>query len=186
MSRCRPATKQDKGAAGRVQSAIDQLLDMQRADGNFGLWAARGDEAQDWLSVYALDFLTAASAKQYQHPDRCVRPRPHLAAQDSDRARHRNPHAPLCRLCAGAHRGGGPARSALCLRHRRRKERRRRLRRLADRRGDVARRRPGARAGRVRFRREIAAADAAQRRRYSASTTTPTITARRCATGPGS
>ena len=61
-------TKQDKGAAGRVQSAIDQLLDMQRADGNFGLWAARGDEARDWLSVYALDFLTAASALHYNIP----------------------------------------------------------------------------------------------------------------------
>lgn len=60
--------KQDTGAEGRVQSAIDQLLDMQRAAGNFGLWAARGDEAKDWLSVYALDFLTAAAAKHYNIP----------------------------------------------------------------------------------------------------------------------
>ena len=60
--------KQDNGAEGRVQGAIDQLLDMQRSAGNFGLWAARGDEAKDWLSVYALDFLTAAAAKHYHIP----------------------------------------------------------------------------------------------------------------------
>ena len=60
--------KQDKGAPDRVQAAIDQLLDMQRAAGNFGLWAARGDEAKDWLSVYALDFLTAAAAQHYFIP----------------------------------------------------------------------------------------------------------------------
>ncbi|HEY5210888.1 MAG TPA: alpha-2-macroglobulin [Stellaceae bacterium] len=61
-------TGTDRGAEGRVQDAINQLLDMQRADGNFGLWAARGDEAKDWLSVYALDFLTAAAAKHYHIP----------------------------------------------------------------------------------------------------------------------
>src|SRR6185312_10480307 len=60
--------RQDVGAQGRVQTAIDQLLDMQRAEGNFGLWAARGDEARDWLSVYALDFLTAAAVKHYHIP----------------------------------------------------------------------------------------------------------------------
>jgi alpha-2-macroglobulin len=58
----------DRGAAGRVQDAIDTLLDMQREEGNFGLWAQRGDEAKDWLSVYALDFLTAAATKQYHIP----------------------------------------------------------------------------------------------------------------------
>jgi alpha-2-macroglobulin len=60
--------KQDVGAAARIQDAIDQLLDMQRAAGNFGLWAARGDAAKDWLSVYALDFLTAAAAQNYHIP----------------------------------------------------------------------------------------------------------------------
>lgn len=60
--------QQDTGAAGRIQSAINQLLDMQRADGNFGLWAERGDAAKDWLSVYTLDFLTAAAAKNYAIP----------------------------------------------------------------------------------------------------------------------
>ncbi|MGH6988869.1 MAG: alpha-2-macroglobulin family protein, partial [Stellaceae bacterium] len=58
----------DVGATARVQDAIDQLLDMQRAAGNFGLWAARGDAAKDWLSVYALDFLTAAAARNYHIP----------------------------------------------------------------------------------------------------------------------
>jgi alpha-2-macroglobulin len=60
--------KTDVGASGRVQEAIETLLDMQRSEGNFGLWAARGDEAKDWLSVYALDFLTAAAVKQYHIP----------------------------------------------------------------------------------------------------------------------
>jgi hypothetical protein len=68
--------KRDVGASGRVQDAIDQLLDMQRAEGNFGLWQARGDEAADWLSVYALDFLTAAAAKHY-----------HITADAFDRGR---------------------------------------------------------------------------------------------------
>jgi uncharacterized protein YfaS (alpha-2-macroglobulin family) len=61
-------TARDRRTEGRVQEAIDTLLDMQRSDGNFGLWAARGDEAKDWLSVYALDFLTAAAAKNYHLP----------------------------------------------------------------------------------------------------------------------
>jgi hypothetical protein len=61
-------TAPDRGAEGRVQEAIDTLVDMQRSEGNFGMWAARGDEAKDWLSVYALDFLTAAAAKHYHLP----------------------------------------------------------------------------------------------------------------------
>ena len=43
----------------RVQEAVYRVLDMQRSQGNFGLWGPR-DEAYSWLSVYALDFLHEA------------------------------------------------------------------------------------------------------------------------------
>ena len=35
---------------------------MQRYDGSFGLWGPR-DEAEPWLSAFAMDFLTRARSK---------------------------------------------------------------------------------------------------------------------------
>jgi hypothetical protein len=48
----------------RIQTAIDQVLDMQNAEGDFGMWGP-GESADAFLSVYALDFLTQAKAKKY-------------------------------------------------------------------------------------------------------------------------
>ena len=44
------------------------MLDKQRFDGAFGLWSSR-DEAEPWLSAYALEFLTRARARQHAVPD---------------------------------------------------------------------------------------------------------------------
>lgn len=55
----------DQGADARVQQAIDRVLTMQGVDGNFRMWGPWGDDATDWLSVYALDFLDRAAAKGF-------------------------------------------------------------------------------------------------------------------------
>ncbi|MEY4964633.1 MAG: hypothetical protein RL274_216 [Pseudomonadota bacterium] len=54
----------DNAMRPRVQAAIDQVLDMQNYAGNFGMWGP-GSEADNFLSVYALDFLYQAKAKHY-------------------------------------------------------------------------------------------------------------------------
>lgn len=46
---------------GRLQHAVGSVLDRQRFDGGFGLWAASG-EAEPWLSSYATEFLLRARA----------------------------------------------------------------------------------------------------------------------------
>ncbi len=56
----------------RVQDAIDSVLDMQNFAGNFGLWGP-GEDADDFLSVYALDFITQAKAKGYVVPADALR-----------------------------------------------------------------------------------------------------------------
>ncbi len=56
----------------RVQDAVDHVLDMQNYAGNFGLWGP-GSDAEDFLSVYALDFVTQAKAKGYVVPNDSVR-----------------------------------------------------------------------------------------------------------------
>lgn len=58
----------DAALKGRVQNAIDSVLDMQNFAGDFGMWGP-GDGAEPFLSVYALDFLTAAKKKGYVVPD---------------------------------------------------------------------------------------------------------------------
>jgi len=45
--------------AGRLQRAVEQVLDRQRYDGGFGLWYS-GNEAEPWLSAYATEFLIRA------------------------------------------------------------------------------------------------------------------------------
>ncbi len=54
----------DNALRPRVQQAIDQVLDMQNYAGNFGMWGP-GSEADAFLSVYALDFLHQAKARNY-------------------------------------------------------------------------------------------------------------------------
>ncbi len=51
----------DSVRAGRLQKAVQLVLERQRYDGGFGLWSGEG-EAQPWLSSYALDFLLRARA----------------------------------------------------------------------------------------------------------------------------
>jgi hypothetical protein len=58
----------DKGVRARVQQAVDNVLDMQSGAGNFGMWGWGYDAAYDWLSVFALDFLTEARARNFVVP----------------------------------------------------------------------------------------------------------------------
>jgi len=45
--------------AGRLERAVELVLDRQRFDGGFGLWSSEG-EAQPWLTAYAAEFLLRA------------------------------------------------------------------------------------------------------------------------------
>ena len=58
---------QDKALSERVQEAIYRILDMQRAEGDFGLWGFH-DSAYPWLSVFALDVLYEARKAGYVVP----------------------------------------------------------------------------------------------------------------------
>ncbi len=60
--------RQDRTVPARVQGAVDRVLDMQKPDGHFGMWSAWSYDADDWLGVYALDFLTQAKLKGYEVP----------------------------------------------------------------------------------------------------------------------
>lgn len=60
---------QDGGVDARVQQAIDRILTMQGVDGNFRMWGPWGDDADQWLSVFALDFLDRAAAKGFDVPE---------------------------------------------------------------------------------------------------------------------
>ncbi len=53
---------------GRVNQAIAQVMDKQRYDGAFGLWSA-GGRSEEWLTAYALEFLTRARALNYSVPE---------------------------------------------------------------------------------------------------------------------
>ncbi len=44
---------------GRLEAAVERVLDHQRFDGAFGLWSSEG-EAQAWLTAYTADFLLRA------------------------------------------------------------------------------------------------------------------------------
>jgi uncharacterized protein YfaS (alpha-2-macroglobulin family) len=54
--------------AGRLQNAVQSVLDRQRFDGGFGLWSSSG-EAEPWLSAYATDFLLRAQSAGAAVPD---------------------------------------------------------------------------------------------------------------------
>ena len=57
----------------RIQNAVNRVLDMQRTSGAFGMWGYRSDEADSWLSLYAIDFLLAADDQGYIVPDDALR-----------------------------------------------------------------------------------------------------------------
>lgn len=62
----------DNALRPRIQAAVDQVLDMQNFAGNFGMWGA-GSDADSVLSVYAVDFLHQAKAKNYVVPNDALR-----------------------------------------------------------------------------------------------------------------
>ncbi|MGB5684611.1 MAG: hypothetical protein WBM35_02275, partial [Candidatus Electrothrix sp.] len=62
------ATPLDQELPGRVQEAIDRILQKQLGEGSFSLWSDSGRTAP-WLSAYALDFLSRAQEKGYVVPE---------------------------------------------------------------------------------------------------------------------
>jgi uncharacterized protein YfaS (alpha-2-macroglobulin family) len=58
----------DNALRPRIQTAVDQVLDMQNFAGNFGMWGP-GSDADSFLSVYAMDFLFQAKAKGFVVPN---------------------------------------------------------------------------------------------------------------------
>ncbi|MBN9557482.1 MAG: alpha-2-macroglobulin family protein [Alphaproteobacteria bacterium] len=62
----------DSALRGRIQDAVDSVLDMQNYSGDFGMWGA-GGTADAWVSVFALDFLTQAKDKNYTVPAEALR-----------------------------------------------------------------------------------------------------------------
>jgi uncharacterized protein YfaS (alpha-2-macroglobulin family) len=64
-----PAAGLDR--AGRLQTAVQSVLDRQRYDGGFALWSAAGD-AEPWLTPYAFEFLLRARRAGAVVPDSAV------------------------------------------------------------------------------------------------------------------
>jgi len=64
-----PAAGLDR--AGRLQTAVQSVLDRQRYDGGFALWSANGD-AEPWLSSYATEFLLRAKQAGATVPDSAI------------------------------------------------------------------------------------------------------------------
>ncbi len=64
--------KDPKVFAGRVQDAVNQLLDRQDADGAFGLWRVGDRNASPWLGAYVTDFVLRARKAGYAVPDAAV------------------------------------------------------------------------------------------------------------------
>jgi alpha-2-macroglobulin len=62
----------DNALKDREQAAVDAVLAMQNPEGNFGMWGP-GADAEPWISVFALDFLTQAKAKNYVVPNEALR-----------------------------------------------------------------------------------------------------------------
>lgn len=58
----------DAALRARVQEAIDNVLDMQNYSGDFGMWGP-GGSADPFISVFALDFLHQAKAKNFVVPN---------------------------------------------------------------------------------------------------------------------
>jgi uncharacterized protein YfaS (alpha-2-macroglobulin family) len=58
----------DQALPQRLQDSVDNVLDMQNFAGNFGMWGP-GSDADPWLSVFALDFLSQAKQKGFVVPN---------------------------------------------------------------------------------------------------------------------
>ncbi len=57
----------------RVQDAVERVVDMQSPYGGFGMWSARSNTAEPWISVFAIDFLAEAKAQNYVVPDAALK-----------------------------------------------------------------------------------------------------------------
>ncbi len=65
--------KGDRRLDARVQEAVDRVIDMQLSEGGFNMWGAWGSPAQDWIGVFALDFLMRAAAEGFVVPQAPLR-----------------------------------------------------------------------------------------------------------------
>ncbi|MGO3741645.1 alpha-2-macroglobulin family protein [Kerstersia sp.] len=61
------SSEPDEQRRKSVDTGIQRLLSMQRADGSFGLWSPESPEAH-WVTVYATDFLLRAKAQGHEVP----------------------------------------------------------------------------------------------------------------------
>lgn len=59
---------QDRDIDGRVQEAVERVLSMQGSEGGFKMWGPWGEDADPWLSVFAMDFLMRAAEKGHDVP----------------------------------------------------------------------------------------------------------------------
>ena len=57
----------------RVQDSVERVVDMQSPYGGFGMWSARSNTAEPWISVFAIDFLVEAKAQNYVVPDAALK-----------------------------------------------------------------------------------------------------------------
>jgi uncharacterized protein YfaS (alpha-2-macroglobulin family) len=62
----------DQALHARIQNSVDTVLDMQNFAGNFGMWGP-GSDADNWISVFALDFLYQAKQKGYVVPNEALK-----------------------------------------------------------------------------------------------------------------
>jgi len=62
----------DNALRPRIQTAVDQVLDMQNFAGDFGMWGP-GSDADPFISVYAVDFLFQAKAKGFVVPNDAIK-----------------------------------------------------------------------------------------------------------------
>jgi uncharacterized protein YfaS (alpha-2-macroglobulin family) len=65
--------KDDRGVPIRVQEAIYRVLDMQAADGGFGMWGPYASSADLWLQTYTIDFLMRARERGFAVPEAQLR-----------------------------------------------------------------------------------------------------------------
>ncbi len=59
-------------ARGKVQIAVNTVLNRQGADGTFGLWREGDGYATPWLGAYATDFVYRAKQAGYAVPDEAL------------------------------------------------------------------------------------------------------------------
>jgi hypothetical protein len=66
------AAEGEPDRAGRLQRAVEAILDRQRFDGSFAMWSANG-EAEPWLTPFAVEALLRARAAGATVPEGALR-----------------------------------------------------------------------------------------------------------------